>query len=116
MSTEFALDLRLARRKSGLSLRDTAHLLNVHKSTLSALETGKRLPSVEQVCLLALIYGRSFQSLFNEVTEDAKAKLQERLPSLPEPGPRWLGKLQRERTLTHLSARLSDNDASHGGA
>ncbi|WP_158598945.1 helix-turn-helix transcriptional regulator [Rhodophyticola porphyridii] len=116
MSTEFALDLRLARRKSGLSLRDTAHLLNVHKSTLSALETGKRLPSVEQVCQFSLIYGRSFQSLFNEVTEDAKAKLQAQLPSLPGPGPRWPGKLQREKTLTRLSSRLSNNDARHGGA
>ncbi len=116
MSTEFALDLRLARRKAGLTLRDTAHLLNVHKSTLSALEHGKRLPSVEQVCLLALIYGRSFQSLFNEVTEAAKGQLQNQLPSLPEPGKRWLGRIQREKTLTRLSARLSDNDKTHGRA
>ncbi|WP_227284948.1 helix-turn-helix transcriptional regulator [Boseongicola sp. H5] len=116
MSTEFALDLRLARRKSGLTLRDTAHLLNVHPTTLSALEHGKRLPSVEQVCLLALIYGRSFQSLFNEVTKGAKQSLQAQLPSLPEPGTRWLGKIQREKTLTRLSSRLSDSDVADGGA
>lgn len=116
MSTEFALDLRLARRKSGLTLRDTAHLLNVHPTTLSALEHGKRLPSVEQVCQLALIYGRSFQSFFNEVTNAAKEKLRSQLPSLAESGKRWLGKVQREKSLTRLSSRLSNNDENHGGA
>lgn len=116
MSTEFALDLRLARRKSGLTLRDTAHLLNVHPTTLSALEHGKRVPSVEQICQLACIYGRSFQSLFNEVTEAAKDKLRAQLPNLPEPGKRWLGKFQREKSLTRLSSRLSNSDEGHGGA
>ena len=62
MSTEFALDLRLARKKSGLTQRDCAHLLNVHASKVSALEHGKQLPTLIEICTLSLIYGRSFEA------------------------------------------------------
>ena len=45
MSTEFALDLRLARRKTGLTQRDIAHLLANQVTLVSELERGKRLPT-----------------------------------------------------------------------
>lgn len=114
MSTEFALDLRLARRKSGLTLKDTAHLLDVHPATLSALERGKRTPSVPQVCQLAVIYGRSFQSLFNSESDAARDRVRQQLPSVPQAGPRWLGRVQRDRHLERLSARLADSSKLHG--
>ena len=73
MSTEFALDLRLARRKAGFTQRDCAHLLAIPTAILAQLESGKRLPSLVQICTLSVIYGRSFESLFGAILNEARA-------------------------------------------
>ena len=49
MSTEFALDLRLARRKAGFTQRDVAHLLGTRKSLVCELEKGRRKPTLTQI-------------------------------------------------------------------
>jgi transcriptional regulator with XRE-family HTH domain len=116
MSTEFALDLRLARRKSGLTQRDTAHLLGVQSSRLSDLELGKKLPTLPEIITLSLIYGRSFESLFSALMTSARAAIKDRITSLPEDSRNYVGTMNRAYSLERLEDRLLDNDDDNGGA
>lgn len=116
MSTEFALDLRLARRKSGFTQRDTAHLLALNRSKLSLLETGQRLPSLVQICTLSLIYGRSFESLFSAVMAEARGAIKDRIGGLPDDSRTYVGTMNRAYSLERLEDRLVGNDDQYGGA
>ncbi|MEM7172290.1 MAG: helix-turn-helix transcriptional regulator [Pseudomonadota bacterium] len=116
MINDLALDLRTARRKSGLSQEDCAHLLGVHPSRISLLENGKAMPSVSQICRLSLIYGRSFESLFAGILEEAREGLREQITYMPDAPKRWLGNFNRENTLRALAHRLTDEiDDNYGG-
>ena len=114
MTTEFALDLRLARRKAGLTQRDTAHLLGLDPAKLSQLEHGRRLPTLTEICTLSLIYGRSFESLFAGIMEAARHDLLERLRTLPTTVRRCAATLNREASLARLERRLQAELAEHG--
>lgn len=57
MDTRLAVDLKVFRRRSGLSQAEVAHLLGIHRSQLSKFERGTRQPSMEHVTILCLIYG-----------------------------------------------------------
>jgi transcriptional regulator with XRE-family HTH domain len=117
MSTEFALDLRLARRKSGYTQRDTAHLLGLNRSKLSLLETGQRLPSLVQICTLSLIYGRSFESLFGAIMDEARSALRTRILTLPDTTRKYAGSMNRTHSIDRLARSLAvDPDDDHGGA
>ena len=116
MSTEFALDLRLARRKSGFSQRDTAHLLGLNRSKLSLLETGLRLPSLVQICTLSLIYGRSFESLFGAIMAEARAALRQRILTMPKPTRKYAGAVNRDHSIERLARSLAAEADDHGGA
>jgi transcriptional regulator with XRE-family HTH domain len=114
MTTQFALDLRLARRKGGLTQREVAHLLAFDPAKLSYLENGRRRPSLIQVCTLSLIFGRSFESLFGEIMDQARRDIIERLKSIPARVRRCAATLNRETTLTRLEHRLLAELADHG--
>ena len=117
MSTEFALDLRLARRKAGFTQRDCAHLLAITPAKLSDLESGKRLPSLTQICTLSLIYGRSFDSVFGAVLGTARANLRVRILSMPKNTRDFAGTRNREHSIERLARDLAkDEDHPHGGA
>ena len=117
MSTEFALDLRLARRKAGFTQRDCAHLLAITPAKLSDLESGKRLPSLTQICTLSLIYGRSFDSVFGAVLGTARANLRVRILSMPKNTRDFAGTRNREHSIERLARDLAkDEDPPHGGA
>ena len=117
MSQTFALDLKVARRKSGLTQQDCAHLLDVHKAKISLLEQGKTLPTVLELSTLSLLYGKSFESLFRSLIEDAQSTLKDRLTTLPVVSNRWLGRFIRQNTLNKLVARLDANNPNeHGSA
>lgn len=115
MSTQFALDLRLARRKAGLTQRDTAHLLALDSAKLSQLERGKRLPTVTEICTLSLVFGRSFESLFAVVMRDARVALRRRLAHMPKNTRHCDATANRAATLKRierrLAAELDDHDA-----
>ena len=115
MSTQFAHDLRLARRKAGFMQRDVMHLLGGKQSLLSDLEQGKRRPSLEQIIDLSLIYGRSFESLFAEVMAERHAHLRKRIESVPVNHKRTAQTFNRERSLKRLRERL-DKPPAYGGA
>ncbi len=115
MTTKFALDLRVARRKSGLSQQDCAHLLDVKQSRMSKLESGKRLPTVQEICTLSLIYGKSFESLFGSVFKNARQVLRDQLATMPNSSRHWLGRLNRNHTLNAIAGRLElPNPKDHG--
>lgn len=107
MSTEFGLDLRLARRKSGFTQCDIAQLINSHQSTIASLEKGKWLPTIRQICMLSLIYGRSFESLFAEVLTEVRIEMRQSLPSLPTVNVHSALSSNREASLKKLERRLA---------
>lgn len=115
MSTQFALDLRLARRKAGFTQRDAAHLLAAHQSAISDLERGRGRPTLPQIVTLSLIYGRSFESLFAEVMQEARRDLHVRLEVIPT-ARAFAGTASREHSLGQLRRRLAAESESHGGA
>lgn len=114
MTTEFALDLRLARRKAGLTQRDCAHLLAIHPGTLSTLEHGSRLPTVMEICTLSLIYGRSFESLFAEIMGAARHDLLHRMDTISQTARQCVATMNRDATLARLRHRLQAELADHG--
>ncbi|WP_298921478.1 helix-turn-helix transcriptional regulator [uncultured Roseobacter sp.] len=115
MSTQFALDLRLARRKAGYTQGDVAHLLSSHQSLVSELEQGQRGPTLEQIIELSLIYGRSFESLFDALLADRQKALSGRLRRLPEPDKQTANIFNRSSSLKRFRKRL-ENQTLHGSA
>jgi len=105
MTNEFALDLKVARRKSGLTQEDCAHLLGTFQPKISQMEAGKKMPSVQEICTLSLIYGKTFESLFSSIVTDAIQTVRRRL-TLPDCPKQWMGRYNRSNTLNALSERL----------
>jgi len=116
MTTEFALDLRAARRKAGFVQGDIAHLLASHQSTVSELEAGRKLPTLSQTVTLSLIYGRSFESLFAAIMSEARRDLKRRLRTLPKDVRDYPGTFNRAASIARLRQRLADNNKAHGEA
>lgn len=106
MSQSFALDLKAARRKSGLTQHDCAHLLATQRSKISRIETGRHLPSAYDIACLSLIHGRTYDALCRTVFEDAARDLKGRLITLPDSPRSWLGRFNRTNTIANLEARL----------
>lgn len=117
MTTLFAHDLRTARRKSGLSQRDIAILLETNERDVSGLEAGKRLPSIPQMTKLSIIYNRTFPSLHEMIGSEVRRELFQVLPSLPEPKRGLVSKFNRDNTLRRLEKRLVETITQrHGSA
>jgi len=110
MYQEFALDLKVARRKSGLTQVDCAHLLGVHETLVSQMENGRRMPTVKEICSISLIYGRSFESLFSGVFREVSSDLKERLITVPEAPKNWLGALNRQSTFNRMARNLANDN------
>ena len=111
MGTKLALDLKVARRRSGLTQHDVAHLLNVDRTLLSKFERGHRMPSAEQVALLSLIYGRPVPDLYGASRQEWQAVLAERIKTLAmDDGPST-----RTEALHTLRAKLTASQAPYGG-
>ena len=106
MNNEHALDLKVSRRKSGFSQKDSAHLLAVHPSKVSLIESGSAMPSVRDIAALTVLYGKSFESLFQGIVTEVRQSLAERLPAMPQAPKRWLSKLNRQHSLDAIAKRL----------
>ncbi|WP_298296682.1 helix-turn-helix transcriptional regulator [uncultured Litoreibacter sp.] len=113
MTTQFALDLRHARRKAGFTQEDVGHLMSSHQSVVSDLEQGKLSPSLGQIVELSLIYGKSFESFFAEMMTRSRGQLTTRLSSLPEPAHPAASTFNRPASLARLKRRLA-NMPDHG--
>ena len=116
MKSEFNLDLKVARRKSGLTQDDCAHLLAIHSSKVSLLESGKALPSIRDIAALTVIYGRSFESLFQSIIVEVQHSLKERLRTMPASPQRWLLRFNRQHTLDTVADRLEILDDRYEAA
>lgn len=108
MFEEFIFDLKVARKKSGLTQADCGHLIGVSGTVICQLENGNRLPTIKEISALSLIYGRSFESLFGPMFVEIRKELAENLLSLPESGNDWMGAVDREHTIDALEKRLDD--------
>lgn len=115
MSTQFAQDLRLARKKSGFTQGDVAHLLAAQQSIVSDLEQGKISPNLEQIVELSLIYGRSFESFFAVVMDQCRKHLTLRLKNLPSHERQTAHTFNRPASLARLKRRLAETP-DYGGA
>ena len=116
MHQTFAHDLRVSRKKAGLSQRDTAHLLDIRQQRVSALETGEAIPTVSEICGLSLIFGKSFISLFTAEFAVARRFIEQRMATLPRDRRNWLSRYNRTNTLSRLADRIAtDNPLGNGG-
>ncbi len=116
MTTEFALDLSLARRKAGFVQSDIAHLMASNQSRVSDLEQGRVLPTLTEIVTLSLIYGRSFESLFAMLMAEARRNLEDRLRTLPEDVRSYVGTFNRTGSIERLRDRLAAEHDHHGGS
>lgn len=110
MTTEFALDLRTARRKAGFVQSDIARLLASHQSRVSDLEQGRKLPTLTEIITLSLIFGRSFESLFAMVMGQARKDLKKRVRKLPKNTRDFAGTSNRASSIERLKDRLAADD------
>lgn len=106
MFEEFILDLKVARKKSGLTQGDCGHLISGSNHKISQLERGERPPTIQEICALSLIYGRSFESLWGEIFSEVRENLAANLETLPEPAGQQPGGFNRASTLEALAQRL----------
>ena len=112
MGKEIAVDLRVARKRSGLSQDEAATLLGVDRRRLSKLEVGRYEPTVAEIAGLSLIYDREFRQLCRSVLPAVYAQIAKNLSSLP-PAPTGLRRLdEREQTLARLQATLQGSSHS----
>ena len=107
MKKDFALDLRVARRASGLTQADCAHLLKIDASRISRLETGKYHPTAQELCTLAIIYGEPLNGLAGTFTEKMLHSLRDRLASMPDCPTNWRDTQKRRQTIEALAQRLA---------
>lgn len=106
MSNAFAHDLKVVRRKSGLTQSDCAHLLATQSSKICRIENGQFLPTANDMALFSLIFGKSYDALCRSVFDKAASDLQGRLLTLPTPTDSWMSRHNRTNTLDNLDARL----------
>ncbi len=107
MFEEFIFDLKVARKKSGLTQADCAHLIGSSKNIISLIECGQRLPTICELCALSLIYGRSFESFYGDLLGQVRTALADRLRAMPDAPKGWPGSLARRHTLERLTERLA---------
>lgn len=116
MPTQFGLDLRLARRRAGLTQSDCAILIASHTSRISALEAGQYPPTVRELMSLSLVLSRSFEPYFQQEVDIAKRLIARNLDRLGKVA-KTLQTENRDRTINSLRAKLSDLiDDDHAGA
>ena len=106
MGMNFALDIKVARRRSGLSQADVGHLLGIHRTRVSKLERGRYTPSANELASLSLIYGRRFPDLGNRAMPEICKALSEQLATLPNRSDYASGLTNKAQTLNALAEKL----------
>ncbi len=116
MSDEFLYDLKVARRTSGLTQADCAHLIGASPHQISDIERGLRPPSLRETHALMILYGRSFKSLHGPLVRALRRELMQKIETLPAVPTGWPEAARRQRTLERLTQRLLvENQAEHDG-
>ena len=115
MFDDFIFDLKVARKKAGLSQADCGHLIGGTNYKISQLEHGDRMPTIREICALSLIYGRNFESLFGEVFQQVRKDLSTNLETIPERKSNRPEMFNRAKTLEGLAQRLLEEQSSAYG-
>ena len=76
------VDLRIARRASGLHGTDLAQLLGCSKDRVSRLENGKARLCVKEILTLSMLYDKPFSSIFPLTSTHLVDRLRERLSEI----------------------------------
>ena len=108
MEYSIAVDLKVARRRSGLSQADVAHLLAVDRSRVSKLEHGHYQPAAHELVGICLIYGKDLSRLCPSVIGEACKALNSQLATLPNQADKTNGLDNRSQALSNLAERLAD--------
>ena len=117
MNHQFAFDLKLLRRRSGLTQADCAHLLGRGRRHVSRLENGECPPTPEELTALSIMFGRTADSLLLPCVGKVRRDLSRRLEDLPHPVINWMHTFNRQSTLSNLAEHLSTNtDEGHDSA
>ena len=116
METNYALELKVSRRRSGLSQKDVAHLLGISRVRVSKLECGIAVPTPDELTTFCLIYSYSFLSLGGAVMPVLFRTLRDRLETLPNRENYAAGTSRKATTLQTLAKRLADpSQPNHDG-
>lgn len=107
MSYDFALDLRVARRKAALTQADLAHILGVTYTRISRLESGETPPTAVELTILCLIFNGEIERLHAKIIQSEAVALGERLGSMPSRPKTWPNWHNRVHTLNGIGERLS---------
>lgn len=96
---EVAEDIWSAPNKSGLRQVDCAHLLGVGNDRISNIETGRARPTVLEVALLSIVFGKPMESLLSGLIDEVVDDLIERLRTMPSAPRNQLETSNRPTTL-----------------
>ncbi|WP_415404130.1 helix-turn-helix domain-containing protein [Tateyamaria sp. SN3-11] len=108
MRTQFALDLRTERRKSGFTQSDVAHLISANQPLISELEQGKRRPSLEQIVDLSIVYAHSFEAFFGTLMTERQHVILKQVNSLPVIEASSSDTFNRPSSIKRLERRLTE--------
>ena len=107
METNYALELKVARRRSGLSQKDVAHLLGISRVRVSKLECNLAVPTPDELTTFSLIYSPSFLTIGGAVMPVLFRTLRDRLDTFPNRDSYAGGTTPKSKTLNTLSKRLT---------
>ena len=106
MPYNFGLDLRVARRSSGLTQKDCAHLLGDAETRISKLESGAVLPTVRELAILCFVFETETARLNLGILASEADALNTLLGSMPDCPENWPSRRNRHNTLNGAAERL----------
>jgi transcriptional regulator with XRE-family HTH domain len=106
MHQDFALELLLARRKSGLTQEDCGHLLGTDNTRISKFESGARQPTKAELLILCFILELPVDRLVQKVAKTQLPALRMRINTMPKCPRHWRGWKRRRETLHSLVEKL----------
>lgn len=111
MFTQLALDLRLARKTTGLTQDDCATMMGISRKHWSRLERGKRAPSFRELLILTIIFNRTFENHVSETLSEARATVRAGIPQLATSVREQVDFTKRRQTLDRIEADLMRPDS-----
>jgi len=108
MKEDLALDLRVSRRRAGLSGGDLAHLLGCTQERISKLENARARISEDEFLILGLVYA-DVVAWPERMLQTILPILKERLADMPDEPTQWAHAHDlRLETLNSLASRLQN--------
>ena len=106
MKHHYALTLRAARRRSGLTQEDCAHFLGITQPRMSKIESGVYEPTLKEACALCILFDMPLTELYSDTALGVARQFKDRLPTVPDAPLLWRVKQRRLDTLASLRFRL----------